>query len=219
MSFVSCVRLPAPQAGEEVGLRLPSGCALSCRVWFYREFLVLRHPWVPGLAPGDRVVLRRVRNGQTYLFGEKVVKQSPLTVTCSCPTVVREPRTRAVLSVLYGPPGGPRRKTRVVDVSMGGMCFHAWPPAPEEGCELDLEFDLYPCGSIRARAAVAQVYRWSPAWPEVGVAFLEMLPEATETLSSWLSLQRGVEVVSSTPWLKPGACGSILAGRGLRDAR
>ncbi|MEW5936068.1 MAG: hypothetical protein AB1816_21000, partial [Bacillota bacterium] len=86
-------------------------------------------------------------------------------------------------------------------------------------CELDLEFDLYPCGGIRARAAVVQVYGWSPAWPEVGVAFLEMLPEATETLSSWLSVQRSVGVASSTPWLKPGACGSILTGRGLRDAR
>lgn len=192
MAIRSCVRLPAPRAGEEVSLRLPSGRVLSCRVRAYDGVLVLSCGRVPGVVAGDRVVLRRVRDGQVYLFPEEVVGVSPLAVTCACPVVVREPRVPAVVSVLYGPPGGPYEKTRVVDVSSGGMCFYAWPPAPEEGSELDLEFDLYPFGVVRARGVVARVYGWSPDWPEVGVSFLEVSPEGKRAVSAWVLRARGV---------------------------
>lgn len=186
MSVVTCVSLAAPQVGEEVSLRLPSGRVLSCRVRSYDGALVLSCGRVPGLRAGDRVVLRRVRDGQVYLFPEEVVGASPLAVTCTWPVVVREPRVPAVVSVLYGPPGGPREKTRVVDVSSGGVCFHAWPPAPAEGCELELEFELHPFGVVRARGVVVCVYGWTPGWPEVGVRFGEVSPEGERALSAWV---------------------------------
>jgi c-di-GMP-binding flagellar brake protein YcgR len=91
-----------------------------------------------------------------------------------------------VVSVDYGFRGGPRERTRVVDVSAGGMCFHAWSPVPDKGSELDLEFDLYPFGLVRTRGLVAQVYGWSPGWPEVGVRFLEVSPEGRRALSAWV---------------------------------
>lgn len=192
MAVLSCVRLPAPRAGEEVSVRLPSGRVFSCAVRSYDGVLALSCGRVPGVSPGDRVVLRRVRDGQVYLFSEKVVAVSPLTLTCSCPVVVRERRVPAVVSVLYGPPGGPYEKTRVVDVSSGGMCFRAWPPAPEEGSELDLEFDLYPYGVVRARGLVARVYGWSPEWPEVGVRFLQVQPEGRRAVAAWVGRAGGV---------------------------
>lgn len=186
MSVVTCVNLPGPQVGEEVSLRLPSGRVLSCRVRSYDGVLALSCGRVPGVRAGDGVVLRRVRDGQVYLFPEEVVGASPLAVTCTCPVVVREPRVPAVVSVLCGPPGGPREKTRVVDVSLGGMCFHAWPPAPPEGSDLDLLFDLHPFGVVRARGVVARVYGWTPGWPEVGVRFVELSAEGEGVLSAWV---------------------------------
>ena len=186
MAVLSCVRLPAPRAGEEVWVRLPSGCVLSCAVWFYDGVLVLSCGRVSGVVVGGRVVLRRVRDGQVYLFPEEVVDVSPLALTCTCPVVVREPRVPAVVSVVYGPPGGPYEKTRVVDVSSGGMCFHAWPPPPGEGSELDLEFELYPFGVVRARGVVARVYGWIPQWPEVGVRFVEVSPEGRRAVAAWV---------------------------------
>ena len=188
----SCVRLPVPQEGEEVWVRFPSGRVVSCRVGAYDGVLVLRCGPVPGVVPGDPVVLRRLAGDQVFLFREKVVGVSPLAITCSSPVVVRESRVPAVVSVVYGPPGGPYEKTRVVNVSSGGICFHAWPPAPEEGSELDLEFDLYPFGIVRARGVVARVYGWSSEWPEVGVRFLEVPPEGRRAVLAWIRCARGV---------------------------
>ncbi|MEW5935447.1 MAG: PilZ domain-containing protein, partial [Bacillota bacterium] len=188
------VRLPVPRAGEEVSVRLPSRRVVSCAVRSYDGVLVLSCGRVPGVSVGDRVVLRRVRDGQVYLFPEEVVGVSPLALTCTCPVVVREPRVPAVVSVLYGPPGGPCEKTRVVDVSPGGMCFHAWLPPPREGSELDLEFDLYPLGIVRARGAVARVYGWIPQWPEVGVRFLEVSPKGRQAIFAWMRCAGGVPV-------------------------
>lgn len=191
MAALSCVRLPAPRAGEEVSVRLPSGRVLSCAVRSYDGVLVLSCGRVPGVSAGDRMVLRRVRDGQVYLFPEEVVAASPLTLTRSCPVVVREPRVPAVVSVVYGPPGGPCEKTRVVNVSLDGMCFHAWPPAPKEGLELDLEFELYPFGVVRAWGAVARVYGWSPEWPEIGARFLEVSPEGRRAIAARLRRMGG----------------------------
>jgi len=71
-------------------------------------------------------------------------------------------------------------------VSAGGMCFHAWPPPPGEGSELDLEFELYPFGVVRARGVVARVYGWIPQWPEVGVRFVEVSPEGRRVIAAWM---------------------------------
>ncbi len=184
--MLSSVRLPSPQASEEVSIALPSGGALPCRVRSYTGPLVLDSDPNPNLLRGDRAVLRRVWDGQTYLFPETILKASPLTLTYSCPEVVREPRVRACVSLVYAVSGGPPQKTRMVDLSSGGLCFHAWPPLPDVGTELDLEFDLYPVGQVRARGAIVRVYGRTNRWPEVGVRFLHVCPQGAWAIAAWL---------------------------------
>jgi len=190
VAVVPCVRLPPPEAGERISLSLPSGAVLSCVVRSYREtagVLALACDGRVAALSGDRAVLRRVRDGQVYLFPEQVVEVSPvLVVTCSRPDVTREPRVQVSAPLVYALSGGVPQTTCTVDLSSGGLCFHAWPPPPAEGATLDLELALHPVGLVRARAAVVRVYGRRVGWPETGARFLEMCPRSARTLAFWL---------------------------------
>jgi len=178
--------LDLPRAGERVKLCLPSGQCVSCRVTRYDGLLALRPAQpVRGVAGGPVVLERRVRD-QVFWFRETLQSVTPLAVTCTVPAVQREMRVPVVLSVAYRVPGCEPVKTRMVDISSRGMCFHAWEPVPRPGAELDLEFELYPHGLVRARAVVRQVYGWTPGWPEVGVEFADIGGESGRILAAFL---------------------------------
>jgi hypothetical protein len=180
------VSLGLPGAGERVKLCLPSGQCVSCRLVRYDGLLEVRPAQPVRGAAGDPVVLERRVRDQVFWFRETLQSVAPLMVTCTVPAVQREMRVPVVLSVAYGAPGCERAKTRMVDISSRGMCFHAWPPVPQPGTELDLEFELYPHGDARARAVVRQVYGRMPEWPEVGVEFVEVGGEAARVLAAFL---------------------------------
>jgi len=178
--------LDLPRAGERVKLCLPSGQCVSCRVTRYDGLLALRPAQpVRGVAGGPVVLERRVRD-QVFWFRETLQSVTPLAVTCTVPAVQREMRVSVVLSVAYRAPSCGPVKTRMVDISSRGMCFHAWEPVPRPGAELDLEFELYPHGLVRARAVVRQVYGWTPGWPEVGVEFADIGGESGRILAAFL---------------------------------
>lgn len=180
------VSLDLPKAGERVKLCLPSGQCVSCRVTRYDGLLALRPAQpVRGVAGGPVVLERRVRD-QVFWFRETLQSVAPLSVTCTVPAVQREMRVPVVLSVAYRVPGCEPVKTRMVDISSRGMCFHAWEPVPRPGEGLDLEFELYPHGLVRARAVVRQVYGWTPGWPEVGVEFVDIGGEGGRILAAFL---------------------------------
>ncbi|MFZ5768616.1 MAG: PilZ domain-containing protein [Bacillota bacterium] len=175
-----------PRRGERVKLCLPAGQYASFRVVRGDGVLLLRPRTHVQVAPGDQVVLERRARDQVFWFRERVECTSPLGVTCAVPALERETRLPVVLSVVYRAQGCEPVKTRMVDLSSRGMCFHAWEPVPRPGAELDLEFELYPHGDARARAVVRQVYGWTPGWPEVGVEFVEVGREAARVLAAFL---------------------------------
>ncbi|MDI6824695.1 MAG: PilZ domain-containing protein [Bacillota bacterium] len=191
------VSLALPRLYERVQLRFPSGAVHGCRVIRYDGELVLRPEVKLCAEPGQEVVLRRLLDGQAYLFSGRVVSVSPLRVTCSVPVVTRLLRRQVVASVVYSIPGGVPRKTRLVDVSVGGLCFHAWPPAPPVGEELEVEFELFPYGEVSARAVVRQVYGWTLFWPEVGVELLGLDASAVRVLDRCVTLGDGSRLRSA----------------------
>lgn len=184
-----------PRRGERVELCLPAGQYASCRVVRGDGLLLLRPRTHVQVAPGDQVVLERRARDQVFWFRERVECASPLQVSCTVPELQREMRLPVVLSVVYRAPGCEPVKTRVHDLSSRGMCFHAWWPVPQPGAELGLEFDLYPCGEVRARAVVRQVYGWTPRWPEVGVEFVEIDREGESALDRYLRAEAPMPVV------------------------
>lgn len=91
-------------------------------------------------------------------------------------------------------------------ISSPGTCFRASEPVPQPETELDLEFELYPHGEVRARAVVRQVHGWTPGWPEVGVEFADVSGESQRALLFFLR-ERGagpVRCVSGRSGARPG---------------
>lgn len=178
--------LDLPRAGERVKLCLASGQYVAGQVSRYDGLLVLRPARPVRGAAGAPVVLERRVRDQVFWFRESLRSVAPLAVTCAVPVVQREMRVPVVLSVVYQERGRGPVKTRMVDISSRGLCFHAWEPVPQPEEEIDLEFELYPYGEVRVRGVVRQVYGWTPRWPEVGVEFADLSGESQRVLAAFL---------------------------------